>query len=99
MLSLHAFELVLPRLHPSLASTLLARYPDLFPVLNVLLNAPVLGLIWLWSLKRQLEVGWALGLGGWGVLSGGAGAGKKKKKGKRSADVVKGKEVESAKSK
>ncbi|EIW81432.1 glycosyltransferase family 57 protein [Coniophora puteana RWD-64-598 SS2] len=38
-----------------------ARYPDLFPVLNVLLSAPVFGLIWIWSIKRGIQVGWALG--------------------------------------
>jgi len=38
-----------------------ARYPDLFPVLNVLLSAPVFGLIWIWSIKRGVQVGWALG--------------------------------------
>ena len=38
-----------------------ARYPDLFPVLNVLICTPVFGLIWLWSLKCGIEVGWALG--------------------------------------
>ena len=38
-----------------------ARYPDLFPVLNVLLSAPVFGLIWVWSIKRGIQVGWALG--------------------------------------
>ncbi|KAG6333793.1 hypothetical protein ID866_5304 [Astraeus odoratus] len=37
------------------------RYPDLFPVLNVLVSTPVFGLIWLWSIKRSIEVGWALG--------------------------------------
>lgn len=40
-----------------------ARYPDLFPVLNVLISTPVFGLIWLWSIKCGVEVGWALG--GW----------------------------------
>ncbi|EGN97885.1 glycosyltransferase family 57 protein [Serpula lacrymans var. lacrymans S7.3] len=37
-----------------------ARYPDLFPVLNVLVSTPVFVLIWLWSIKRGVEVGWAL---------------------------------------
>lgn len=42
-----------------------ARYPDLFPVLNVLVSAPVFGLVWLWSIKSGIEVGWAVaGLGG-----------------------------------
>ncbi|TFY68752.1 hypothetical protein EVJ58_g812 [Rhodofomes roseus] len=38
-----------------------ARYPDLFPVLNVLLSTPVFGLAWLWSIRRGVEVSWALG--------------------------------------
>ena len=37
-----------------------ARYPDLFPVLNVLVSTPVFGLIWLWSIKRSVEVSWAI---------------------------------------
>ena len=42
-----------------------ARYPDLFPVLNVLVSTPVFGLVWLWSIKSGIEVGWAIsGLGG-----------------------------------
>jgi len=44
-----------------------ARYPDLFPVLNVLVSTPVFGLVWLWSIKSGVEVGWAIvGLGGGG---------------------------------
>ncbi|KAH7915868.1 glycosyltransferase family 57 protein [Hygrophoropsis aurantiaca] len=49
---LHALELLVP---PP------ARYPDLFPVLNVLVCTPVFGLVWLWSIKRGIEVGWAIG--------------------------------------
>ena len=42
-----------------------ARYPDIFPVLNVLVSTPVFGLVWLWSIKSGIEVGWAVaGLGG-----------------------------------
>ncbi|KIJ15057.1 glycosyltransferase family 57 protein [Paxillus involutus ATCC 200175] len=37
------------------------RYPDLFPVLNVLVSTPVFGLVWLWSIKRGIEVSWAMG--------------------------------------
>ncbi|PKI83907.1 dolichyl-P-Glc:Man9GlcNAc2-PP-dolichol alpha-1,3-glucosyltransferase [Malassezia vespertilionis] len=43
-------------------SALLQRYPDLFPVLNVLLVTPVLAQIWLWSMKKQVEVALATGL-------------------------------------
>lgn len=38
-----------------------ARYPDLFPVLNALLSAGVFGLCWLWSIKRLVELSWAMG--------------------------------------
>ncbi|TFK40795.1 glucosyltransferase [Crucibulum laeve] len=37
------------------------RYPDLFAVLNVLISTPVFVLVWLWSIKCGMEVGWALG--------------------------------------
>jgi alpha-1,3-glucosyltransferase len=36
------------------------RYPDLFPVLNVLISTPVFVLVWLWSIKCSIEIGWAL---------------------------------------
>ncbi|OJA13370.1 hypothetical protein AZE42_12061 [Rhizopogon vesiculosus] len=37
-----------------------ARYPDLFPVLNVLISTPTFGLIWLWSIKRSVELSWPM---------------------------------------
>ncbi|KAF8627459.1 hypothetical protein AX17_006272 [Amanita inopinata Kibby_2008] len=37
------------------------RYPDLFPVLNVLVCTPVFVLAWLWSIKSGMEVGWTVG--------------------------------------
>lgn len=49
---LHIMELIIPP--PS-------RYPDLYPVLNVLVCTPVFVLTWLWSIKSGIEVGWALG--------------------------------------
>ncbi|KAI6140592.1 glycosyltransferase family 57 protein [Pisolithus tinctorius] len=52
MILLHLLELIV---------TPPNRYPDLFPVLNVLVSTPVFGFIWLWSIKRGIEVGWALG--------------------------------------
>ncbi|KAF8552018.1 hypothetical protein OG21DRAFT_206018 [Imleria badia] len=51
MILLHLVEMVVP---PP------ARYPDLFPVLNVLVSTPVFGLIWLWSIKRSIQVSWAI---------------------------------------
>jgi alpha-1,3-glucosyltransferase len=51
-LGLHAAELLIS---PP------ARYPDLFPVLNVLISTPVFVLVWLWSIKSGIEVSWALG--------------------------------------
>ena len=38
-----------------------ARYPDLFPVLNVLLSTPVFFFIWLWSIKSIIEARWTVG--------------------------------------
>ncbi|TBU44475.1 glucosyltransferase [Dichomitus squalens] len=38
-----------------------ARLPDIFPVLNVLISTPVFALVWLWSIKRGVEVSWAIG--------------------------------------
>ncbi|GLB38327.1 putative ALG6 ALG8 glucosyltransferase family protein [Lyophyllum shimeji] len=38
-----------------------SRYPDIYPVLNVLISTPVFILAWLWSIKGAIEVGWALG--------------------------------------
>lgn len=37
-----------------------SRYPDVYPVLNVLICAPVFMCTWLWSWRGGLEVGWAL---------------------------------------
>jgi alpha-1,3-glucosyltransferase len=51
-IGLHMMELIIPP--PS-------RYPDLYPVLNVLVCTPVFVLTWLWSIKSGIEVGWALG--------------------------------------
>jgi len=38
-----------------------ARYPDLFPVLNVLLSTPVFVFTWLWSIKSIIEARWTAG--------------------------------------
>lgn len=41
------------------------RYPDIYPVINVLISTPVFMAIWLWSIKSGVEAGWAIGgLGG-----------------------------------
>jgi alpha-1,3-glucosyltransferase len=61
MLSLHALEILFP-LFSTWTDPITLRYPDLFAVLNVLLCTPCLLLIWAWSLKRQLEVGFACGI-------------------------------------
>lgn len=50
--TLHVLELLVP---PPL------RYPDIFPVFNVLICTPVFVLVWLWSIKCGVEIGWALG--------------------------------------
>lgn len=49
---LHIFEYFLPP--PD-------HLPDIYPVLNVLLSTPVFVITWLWSIKRMVEVSWALG--------------------------------------
>jgi alpha-1,3-glucosyltransferase len=59
--SLHFMELLFPLFAPW-TNRILSRYPDLFAVLNVLLCTPCFMLIWAWSLKRQLEVGFACGI-------------------------------------
>ncbi len=49
-----------------LANTFIAppsRYPDLFPVLNVLISAGVLGACWIWAGKRLFEEAMGLGFG------------------------------------
>ncbi|KXN88065.1 putative dolichyl pyrophosphate Man9GlcNAc2 alpha-1,3-glucosyltransferase [Leucoagaricus sp. SymC.cos] len=38
-----------------------ARYPDIYPVLNVFISTPIFILAWLWSIKCGIEVGWAAG--------------------------------------
>jgi alpha-1,3-glucosyltransferase len=38
-----------------------ASLPDLYPVLNVLLSASIFGLSWIWSIKRLVEISWAMG--------------------------------------
>ena len=45
-----------------------ARYPDLFPVLNVLLSTPIFFFTWLWSIKSITEARWAVG----GLSAGGS---------------------------
>jgi len=37
-----------------------SRYPDIYPVLNMLISTPVFFLAWLWSIKCGVEVGWAV---------------------------------------
>lgn len=54
--------LVLEAIVPQAAPALLARYPDLFAVLNVLLVTPVLVLLFLWTTKKQVGIGLATGL-------------------------------------
>jgi alpha-1,3-glucosyltransferase len=38
-----------------------ARYPDLFPVLNVLISTPIFLFAWLWSIKSIIEARWTVG--------------------------------------
>ena len=52
-----------------------ARYPDLFPVLSVLLSTPVFVFTWLWSIKSIIEARWTAG----GLSAGGEPKEKEKK--------------------
>ncbi|WFD34451.1 dolichyl-P-Glc:Man9GlcNAc2-PP-dolichol alpha-1,3-glucosyltransferase [Malassezia cuniculi] len=61
MLGVHALEAV-HLMWPELAAAVFQRYPDLFPVLNVLVATPVLAVLWLWSLRRLVEVSLAAGV-------------------------------------
>ena len=61
MLGVHALELG-HHVWPTLAARVFARYPDLFPVLHVLVATPVFVLLWLWSLRRLVEIALAVGV-------------------------------------
>ena len=60
LLLLQGFVACAPRI--AWIDGLLLRYPDLFPVLNVLLCMPVFMMVWLWSLKKHLEMTLASGV-------------------------------------
>ncbi|GAC71945.1 glucosyltransferase - Alg6p [Moesziomyces antarcticus T-34] len=60
--ALHGAEFVLPRLVPGLHAKVLARYPDIYPVLNVLLTTPCFAIVFVWALIRQVQVAFANGL-------------------------------------
>jgi len=51
-LSLHVLELLI---------NAPAQYPDIYPVLNVLISTPIFALTWLWSIKSLIEARWAVG--------------------------------------
>jgi len=61
MLGLLALQATVP-LAPALWAPVLRRYPDLFPVLTVLLCMPALLLVWLWTLSKHLQIALASGL-------------------------------------
>ena len=54
--------LLLEQILPHFGAALLKRYPDLFPVLNVLLVTPVLLLVFLWATTKQVTIGLANGM-------------------------------------
>ncbi|SPO25616.1 related to ALG6 - glucosyltransferase [Ustilago trichophora] len=58
---LHLTEIVLPRLTPRLQAQVWARYPDIYPVLNVLLTTPCFAVVFGWALIRQAQVAFANG--------------------------------------
>ena len=61
-LALHAAEAILPRLTPGLQAKVWSRYPDIYPVLNVLLTTPCFAVVFAWALLRQVQVAFANGL-------------------------------------
>lgn len=61
MLGLVALWATVP-LAPALWAPALRRYPDLFPVLTVLLCMPALVLVWLWTLSKHWQIALASGL-------------------------------------
>ncbi|KAF9029779.1 ALG6, ALG8 glycosyltransferase [Hymenopellis radicata] len=52
MFALHALEAVFP-------TSPIARLPDLWPVLNVLVSTPLFFLLWAWSVRAGVEERWA----------------------------------------
>lgn len=61
IVALHLLQLLLPHVAPALHATSIARYPDLHPVLNVLITTPCFFLIYAWALKRQVETAFSNG--------------------------------------
>ncbi|KAA1469849.1 glucosyltransferase [Dentipellis sp. KUC8613] len=59
-LALHALELLVS---PP------PRYPDIFPVLNVLVSTPIFVLTWLWCIQSLIQARWAVGSLGVGTRS------------------------------
>ncbi|EST05656.1 Glycosyl transferase, ALG6/ALG8 [Kalmanozyma brasiliensis GHG001] len=62
IVALHTLEYGLPRLAPGLQAKVWARYPDIYPVLNVLLVTPLVGVVWIWALVRQVQTAFANGM-------------------------------------
>ncbi|GAC94044.1 glucosyltransferase [Pseudozyma hubeiensis SY62] len=58
---LHLVEVVAPRMLPGLQGRVWARYPDIYPVLNVLLTTPCFAVVYVWALVRQVQVAFANG--------------------------------------
>ncbi|SPO25975.1 related to ALG6 - glucosyltransferase [Ustilago trichophora] len=58
---LHLTEIILPRLAPGLQAQVWTRYPDIYPVLNVLLTTPCFGIVFGWALIRQAQLAFANG--------------------------------------
>ncbi|TKY85634.1 hypothetical protein EX895_005173 [Sporisorium graminicola] len=64
---LHLVEVLAPRLAPGLQAAVWTRYPDIYPVLNVLLTTPCFAVVWVWAMVRQVQVafanGWTVSIG------------------------------------
>lgn len=59
--ALHTAQLVVPWLLPTWQAKVWQRYPDIYPVLNVLLSTPCFAVVFLWALIRQAQVAFANG--------------------------------------
>ncbi|SJX62720.1 related to ALG6-glucosyltransferase [Sporisorium reilianum f. sp. reilianum] len=62
--ALHTLELLLPKVAPRVQESVWRRYPDIYPVLNVLLTTPCFAVVWVWAMVRQVQVAFA---NGWDV--------------------------------
>lgn len=62
VVGLHLVEAVVgPVLVPGLQAKVWRRYPDIYPVLNVVVTTPCFAVVWIWGMVRQVQVAFANG--------------------------------------